>query len=228
LDIERVEILKGAAAASLYGSRAANGVVQVTTRRGRSQQDQQVRYTVRTEMGTNSLPGSFDFLRNHAWELTPDGSQFVSGAGTPCHFLNCSSPRLAGQAAAPGETPGAWNSFAMNPWPGGAIDQVDRFFSGGNTMENYVSAAGRTGATNFHVSFSNVKEDGIMTGAKGYDRINFRLNLDQNVLENLQVSASAFYSKSEEDPRDGALFDLTRMQAGIDLTSCIDDAGQVQ
>src|SRR5690606_35255272 len=129
---------------------------------------------------------------------------------------------------APGETPGAWNSFAMNPWPGGAIDQVDRFFSGGNTMENYVSAAGRTGATNFHVSFSNVKEDGIMTGAKGYDRINFRLNLDQNVLENLQVSASAFYSKSEEDPRDGALFDLTRMQAGIDLTSCIDDAGQVQ
>src|SRR5690606_26763952 len=47
LDIERVEILKGAAAASLYGSRAANGVVQVTTRRGRSQQDQQVRYTVR-------------------------------------------------------------------------------------------------------------------------------------------------------------------------------------
>src|SRR5690606_1482317 len=65
LDIERVEILKGAAAASLYGSRAANRVVQVTTRRGRSQQDQQVRYTVRTEMGTNSLPGSFDFLRNH-------------------------------------------------------------------------------------------------------------------------------------------------------------------
>src|SRR5690606_34243391 len=79
----------------------------------------------------------------------------------------------------------------------------------------------------FHVSFSNVKEDGIMTGAKGYDRVNFRLNLDQNVLENLAVSASAFYSKSDEDPRDGALFDLTRMQAGIDLTACIDDDGQV-
>jgi TonB-linked SusC/RagA family outer membrane protein len=226
LDIERVEILKGAAAASLYGSRAANGVIQVTTRRGRSEQDQQVRYTVRSEFGTNTLPGSFDFLRNHAWELTPDGSQFVNSNGTPCDFLNCSSPRLAGQTAAVGEAPGAWNSFAANPWPGGAIDQVGRFFSGGNTMENYVAAAGRTGATNFHVSFSNLREEGILEGARPYERVNFRLNLDQNVLESLQVAASAFYSKSEEDTRDGALFDLTRMQAGVDLTSCLNDAGQ--
>jgi TonB-dependent SusC/RagA subfamily outer membrane receptor len=36
MDIESIEIVKGAAAASLYGSRAANGVIQITTQRGQA------------------------------------------------------------------------------------------------------------------------------------------------------------------------------------------------
>jgi len=226
LDIDRVEIVKGAAAASLYGSRAANGVIQITTRRGRQMADQRIRYTVRTEMGRSDLPGAFDFLKHHAWKLTPDGTMFIDNNGTPCHFLDCSSPQLAGQAAGTGSA-NAWNTFATNAWPGGAIDQVGRFFEGGDYMESYVSASGRTGGTNFHVSFTNTNEGGVMTGQQGFERNNFRLNLDQSIREDIQLSASAFYSRSSEDPRSGALFDLTRMQAGIDLTNCLDDNDKI-
>ena len=226
LDIDRVEIVKGAAAASLYGSRAANGVVQITTRRGRQMADQRIRYTVRSEFGQSDLPGKFDFLQHHAWKLTPDGTMFVDNNGTPCHFLDCSSPQLAGQTAGTA-TAGAWNTFATNPWPGGTYDQVGRFFEGGDWMETYVSASGRTGGTNFHASFSNTNEGGVMTSQRGFERKNFRLNLDQNIREDIQLSASAFYSRSDEDPRSGALFDLTRMLAGIDLTNCLGDDNKI-
>jgi TonB-linked SusC/RagA family outer membrane protein len=219
-DVERVEILKGAAAASLYGSRAANGVVQITTNRGKSTPDMQVRYTARSEMGSNSLPGKFDFLQHHAWKLSPDGNQFVRNNGAFCDFLACPNLQLAGQTAGTG-TANAWNSFATQPWPGGTYDQVERFFQGGDFMENYVSASGRSGATNFLVSFANVQNDGVMTSQGGFDRINFQVNVDQTIQQNLSVSATARYSKSSEDPRQGLLFDLTRMQAGVDLTACV-------
>jgi TonB-linked SusC/RagA family outer membrane protein len=54
-DIESVEILKGAAGASYYGSNAANGVISITTRRGRNIQDNSISYTLRTEYGSSDL-----------------------------------------------------------------------------------------------------------------------------------------------------------------------------
>lgn len=57
-DIERIEILKGAAAAALYGSRANNGVVQIFTRRGRTGAPQ---ITVASRIGRSELPKRIDF-----------------------------------------------------------------------------------------------------------------------------------------------------------------------
>ncbi len=54
-DVESIEILKGAAASSYYGSNAANGVISITTRRGRNVQDNSISYTLRTEYGTSGI-----------------------------------------------------------------------------------------------------------------------------------------------------------------------------
>ena len=59
-DIERIEILKGASAAALYGSRAANGVVIITTKRGRAGETQ-IRFSQR--FGTFDLSNKFGFRR---------------------------------------------------------------------------------------------------------------------------------------------------------------------
>lgn len=56
MDIESVEVVKGAAAASLYGSRASAGVIQIRTRRGTNLAEGSTRFTVRSEYGSNSLP----------------------------------------------------------------------------------------------------------------------------------------------------------------------------
>ncbi|HET7275828.1 MAG TPA: SusC/RagA family TonB-linked outer membrane protein [Longimicrobiaceae bacterium] len=229
-DIASIEVIKGAAASSLYGSRAANGVVQITTKRGASIPDDEVRYTVRSEYGKSQMEGDFLLTQSHEWALNEAGTKFLdSTTGTECDFLDfgevdgCNVIAIAGQRAAPGEPADAWNTYQTQPWPGTTYDQVDRFFTGGDFMTNYVSAQGRSGATNFLVSFSNTNDEGVMIGHDGFKRNSFRVNLDQSVQENLTISASAFYSRSEADPRDGGLFDLTRQKAGVNLAACEGD-----
>jgi len=68
-DVERVEIVKGAAASALYGSDAANGVVQVFTKRGQSLPEGGVRITTRVEGGSNNMPRRLEFSHHHAWEV---------------------------------------------------------------------------------------------------------------------------------------------------------------
>jgi TonB-linked SusC/RagA family outer membrane protein len=231
LDIEKIEVLKGAAAASMYGSRAANGVIQITTRRGSRVADDQVRYTFRSEGGRSEMFNTPDLLlsESHQYRLvnTDSGTFFVGANGQPCRFLTCAGAQLAGQTAATGQQPSAYNTYQSQPWPGQTFDQVDRFFSEGTFTQNYVSAEGRSGATNFHVSFSNLQDEGIMPGLEGLDRNNFRVNVDQAIRSNISVGASAFYSRSVNDQfpegNGNPLFALTRMPAGVDLQACQGD-----
>ncbi|MGH7448823.1 MAG: carboxypeptidase regulatory-like domain-containing protein, partial [Longimicrobiales bacterium] len=166
LDIQSVEIVKGAAAASLYGSRASNGVVQIRTKRGAAMANDQVRYTVRSEYGRSGLASVPDQLltQSHEYAMSADGLRFITTEGDECEWLRCGGrPALAGNAPwrEAGETPSQWNSVQNVRWPGQTFDQVERFFESGDFLQNYVSAEGRAGATNFHVSVSNMQEDGI-------------------------------------------------------------------
>jgi TonB-linked SusC/RagA family outer membrane protein len=216
LDIESVEVIKGASAASLYGSRAANGVVQIKTRRGSSVPDQTVHFTVRTEAGTNRLPGRFDLTQHHQFLMNAAGTKFIDNAGLECDWLACPNVVLAGQNKGAG-TANEWNTFQNQAWPGATYDQVERFFEGGNFAQQYLSAEGRSGSTNFHASWSNLREEGVMTGQQGLWRNNFRVNIDHSLGSTFRIGASTFYSRSKQDDRQGALFDLTRMPAGVDL-----------
>ncbi|UCC84140.1 MAG: SusC/RagA family TonB-linked outer membrane protein, partial [Gemmatimonadota bacterium] len=229
LDIENVEIVKGAAAASLYGSRAANGVIQISTNRGRGIQRNEVNYTFRADYGTSQLEGSFPLLMHHPYAMNAAGDSFIGSGGVPCLFLECELAELAGNAPwrDPADAVDSWNTVATGVWPApGARDQVDEYFEGGEFIQSYISATGRTNATNFHFSFGWMDNGAIMPGQDGMKRFNFRLNADQGIRENLIVSASAFYSRNEQDRNEGELFDLTRMPAGVDLTACESDPTQ--
>jgi TonB-linked SusC/RagA family outer membrane protein len=228
LDIESVEIIKGAAAASLYGSRAQNGVVQIRTKRGAAMANDQIRYTVRSEYGRSELASVPDNLltQSHEYAMSSDGQRFITTQGEECEWLLCGGrPALAGNASwrAAGSTANQWNTVQSVAWPGRTYDQVERFFQQGDFLQNYLSAEGRAGATNFHVSVSNLQEDGVMPGRPGFDRTNFRVNVDQSMSEKLNVQASAFYSRSEQgefpENQGNPMFQLTRMPAGVDLTS---------
>jgi TonB-linked SusC/RagA family outer membrane protein len=224
LDIESIEVVKGAAGASLYGSRAASGVINIRTRRGTGIGNDQVRYTARTEMGQSNLAYQPDALFSSTHQYRVDGGQFVLANNTRCDIMVCpNTPVLAGQRRGTG-TANAWNSFMIEQYPGPIYNQVDRFFQTGVFQQHYLSAEGRSGATNYHASYSNLVDEGVMPGNQGFNRHNFRINLDQSVRTNVTVSASALYSRSTQtafpESQGNPMFALTRMPAGVDLFAC--------
>jgi len=221
LDIKSIEIVKGAAAASLYGSRAAAGVIQIRTKRGTSMADGVVHYTVRSEYGQNRLPKvPSALLGKYQPYLMDSNGEFIDSQGNHCVYLLCQNAlALAGNAewAAPGATGTAWNTVQDQPWPGKTYNQVARFFKTGQYLQNYAAAEGRSGATNFNVSISNLNDGAVMPGDVAFNRTNLRVNVDQAVAEKVQVQASGFYSRSEAPNSNGPMFALTRMPAGVNL-----------
>jgi TonB-linked SusC/RagA family outer membrane protein len=227
LDIESIEVVKGAAGASMYGSRAGAGVIQIRTRRGANAANNQVRYTARSEFGTSELASQPEALFSQHHQYLTNGTQFVMPNGTLCDLMACPGiPRLAGQAAG-GGTANTWNTYMLETYPGQSFNQVDRFFRDGKFLQNYLSAEGRSGATNYHVSYSNLQDQGVLPGQDGFNRHNFRVNLDQAVRRNMMVSASAMYSRSTQnafpESQGNPMFALTRMPAGVDLYACQSD-----
>src|SRR6185436_10726084 len=81
LDIESIEIVKGAAGASLYGSRAAAGVIQIRTARGSELAMGQTQFELRSEMGSSSLAKQVEWARAHYYRLNSDGTEYVNAAG---------------------------------------------------------------------------------------------------------------------------------------------------
>lgn len=222
LDIESVEVVKGAAGASLYGSRAANGVVQITTKRGRNAGGH-TRYTFRSELGKNDIEGSIELAHAHPFLMTADQSQFICGTrsssgvitGVPCNYDEVSKGSLITNG------PGPFTTFQVNPFPGTNYDQM-RVYRPGTNQQQYVAAEGSSGSTNFFGSFDYVDEPGVLRGNNGYQRRNFRLNLDHGLGSKVQLSASGFYSQADRDEiatsgSGSPFFNLTFMPPNIDL-----------
>ena len=220
LDIQTVEVVKGAAAASLYGSRAGNGVIQIRTKRGAEMADDQLRYTLRTEYGGSSLRDAPKdlLIEVHPYQLTADGNKFVNVDGSSCDWLDCSSPRMSGT--------NEWDTYADQPWPGKTYDQVKRFFDNGEFLQTSLAAEGRSGRTNFRLSASYMDQGGVMRYQNGFQRANIRVNVDQAVVDNVTIQTGVFYSRSKQGNSEGPLFDLTRMPAGVDLLA-LDEDGEL-
>src|SRR4029079_14074166 len=73
-DIDRVEVIKGAAASSLYGSDAANGVIQIFTKRGRNLADGKLLVTFRNEAGASFVTKRIGTVNAHAYQVTRDAN----------------------------------------------------------------------------------------------------------------------------------------------------------
>src|SRR3954471_10353076 len=81
-DIESVEVVKGAAASSLYGSRAGNGVIQIVTKSGKNTSDG-IRFSSRYEFGGGDIENEYHWAHAHTMVMTEDGKRFCV-SGTNC------------------------------------------------------------------------------------------------------------------------------------------------
>ncbi len=206
LDIDNIEIVKGAAASSLYGSRAQNGVINITTQRGSATPLNQTRVTVRNEFGVSSVVKSLQANTSH--DLRVDGSgNFLNSDGTQNSCPTCLTNGYGPGTLQDTNPHGA--AFFDKPYQGTLYNAFDQFFDPGNTWTNYVGVSQNSSKTNFLASFTNIAEQGAIQGLDGLERRNIRVNLDHRIQPNLTVSASGLYSQSTNDAPQSELSTVT-------------------
>lgn len=209
-DIESVDVLKDAAATAIYGSRASNGVILITTKKGKvgkSQLDFQVSYGMQEFNRQYDLLSAEQYLQ--WWRPRIATSRYgysegwINGA-QPTGTGNSESSTWTPRFLADGEqVPEGWKSMA-DPLSGETI-----VFQDNNLQEilyrqaiqaNYnLTASGGNNKTRYATSFAYTNQEGVAIGTK-YERINARANLDVQAHEKIRIgiNADASYSKSNQ------------------------------
>lgn len=169
-DIENVEVLKGASSGAIYGARAGQGVVLITTKKGRPGQ---TRYSLRTQWS----------LEQHTQlpELQRQYGQGSGGNPAVCATLNCGP--LTGSSFGP-------RLAAGTP----TYDHASEIFQDGYTTDNTLSISGGSDRTTFFLSGTYNYNRGIIVGPNNnYRRIAARFNGSQRVTDRLTVGANVSY-----------------------------------
>ncbi len=204
LDIESIEVVKGAAAASLYGSRAANGVIQIRTRRGSSLAEGTTQMTARAEIGRSSIVRDIARARHHHF-LTNASGEYVNAQGAVVSRENrVERPFHEGYLDVPYRTP--------------LGDPLGQLFNPGSFNNYSATIARNAGDTNFFLSLGNQRTGGVVLESGGYDRNDVRLNLDHSFRDDLRISVSAFHMRSERDVVQSGIFsNLVQQAPDVDL-----------
>lgn len=195
-DIESIEVLKDASATAIYGSRAANGVVLITTKRGKEGKP------IVSYSGSYSLQeytDNYDLLslkewmieKNHStWEqwvydnrVTPWGPRSLEEAiKSPVNGLKYIIPYSEEEILAAGEG---------TKW----LDLITR---NGQIDEHNLSLQGGTQYTKYMLSFNYYDHKGIVKNS-GMTRYTFRTNFDQNISNNLKVGMNLVLTRINND-----------------------------
>jgi TonB-linked SusC/RagA family outer membrane protein len=219
-DIESMEVVKGAAASALYGSRAGNGVISIATKRGNNLAIGKTSVTIRSEWGQSTVANKLPVSQHHVNRLADDWATedrytkyygILTYGDLPSH-TNADS---VGFLLSGGLTMDA-DHYMDNEY-GLVQDQLDLFYQPGNFQTNYVSVSTNTGSTNFMVSFENSKQSGVVFKANGYDRNNFRINVDHKFSEKFTFSTSNLIIKSSSDQGSMDFFSLLQLQPDMNL-----------
>jgi TonB-linked SusC/RagA family outer membrane protein len=252
-DIENIEVVKGAAAASLYGARAGGGVINITTKTGRTASEG-IKVGFRSEFGRNDIPHEFAIATETALPFDPSG-QYYCGAyasgGSPCaRYIDMNAERRrinevsSTNAVAPqvflhdfgiASNPGryrALNMFQANTFPT-VYNQVEQATKTDSWQNSNVDLRGKTGSTGYFASAGYSRQAGAFEALKGYQRGNARLNLDQLIGSKLNFTATTYYSSAREDgtnqqggDQGTAFFRLSRSPAFVDQHA-VDSQGRL-
>ncbi|MFT3703729.1 MAG: TonB-dependent receptor [Agriterribacter sp.] len=220
-DIESFDILKDASAAAIYGSRAANGVVLITTKKGKQgrtnfQVNSQYGYNKPTHLrGFLNAQQYVDLLKEAA--VNSDGIDGVdpSDPDSWLTFAESRMDRYSGWSD--------WRTLQTNTnWEKLAFNDQAR------TSALDISASGGTEKTKFYISAAYNNQDGILIG-NTFRRLSTRINLDQIVSSNFRIgiNLSLSQTRSGRVPNDNEFATPMQIVAMSPITPLRDLNGKV-
>ena len=186
-DIENITVLKDAAAAAAYGSRAANGVILVTTKSGKEGRTQ---FNVRAKYGINWLQPDNGFRMMTASELLGWQRDAIRNAG--------GDP----------DDPSAGGYYRpLSLLQGKLYNPLHEFTRLGNTQEYEIGANGGNSRSRYYSSFSYQKDEGVFYGVD-FQRLQGRINSSYKLLDNLETGVR--FNIAYTDQRDVPMASLAR------------------
>lgn len=206
MDIESIEVVKGAAAASLYGSRAADGVIAITTNRGSGLAMGTTQFTARTELGFQSAFSADPPPQHHQFKMTADGTSYADINGNPVG-RDGRIVEFANQA----------RQFLDKPYPDPLYDNLNNVFKGGSFQQHTFTIAQNTASTNFAISLNRNVTGGVIPETDGYSRNSFRINLDHRFLDNMSLSVSSYHARSTNNEANVTFSQLYGVAPDVDL-----------
>ena len=157
-DIETMQVLKDAASTAIYGSRGANGVIIITTKKGKSERAGEPRVSLNSYYGVEKAWKQLDMLNTEQWaQLVYDAAMATNGATPPSALAKYIVEDQKGRYTAPD-----------NNWQ-------DAIFQTGMITENILNVSGGTDAGNYFFSAGQYYQDGIII-ATPFKRYSVRMN----------------------------------------------------
>jgi TonB-linked SusC/RagA family outer membrane protein len=189
-DIETITVLKGPTAAALYGSRASNGVVLITTKKGKSNQGIGVSVNSTASMEKVMLLPTYQ----NSYGQGTGGAYNIGDGGRSW------GPKLDGRdMKVPVNTeypPVNGEIIKWEPYP----DNVKDFYETGSTLSNNIAIAGGNDKGNFRVSYTNLKQTGLVPNTD-QKRDNVSVNAGYKFTNKLTVNTSVTYIETNSKNR---------------------------
>ncbi len=174
-DIESISVLKDAASASIYGSKAANGVIIVTTKRGKEGKAQ------------------INYAATFGWQRRTNSAKYVNSA----EYAELTNEARANEGMAPLYTAEDIQKFrdGSDPYGHPNTDWFGLMYRGsGFQMTHNLNISGGSKDIRYMTSVGYTDQNGIIKNF-GNDRYNVRLNLDANPSKRLELSMSMAYTR---------------------------------
>ncbi|MEP7258176.1 MAG: SusC/RagA family TonB-linked outer membrane protein [Flavitalea sp.] len=196
-DVENVTVLKGPAAASLYGARGANGVILITTKKGVKRKGVGINFNSNATMETPNVIPKF---------------QTKWGGGYEDNYNSFSDVQINGQ------TYSQWPTWLNTEWGGKmdgrqlvfqafpelgpitytsqAEDNIKKFYQAGSTITNTIGASGGNESVSYRVSASDMHNTGIVPG-NTLKRQTINLRISANLTSRLSIDGKINYIRQE-------------------------------
>jgi TonB-dependent starch-binding outer membrane protein SusC len=188
-NVERVEVVKGAASSTLYGAQGANGVIQIFTKKGRKGP---VAITYSTSYAFNNYINSGHLHKAKLHPYLTDGSNnLIDGGGNLLTYDSVGNLPGVEYVYGGGARAGIWDprNNANKPYNANIkyTDQFKQVFKTGNTINNIVSISGANDKSDFDISISNNKTTSPILKNGSVDRTNLTSNLGFELVKGLKI-----------------------------------------
>ncbi len=243
-DIEDIEVVKGAAAAALYGARAGAGVINITTKSGRTSPPG-IRFGARTEIGASDLERQFPLSRATTLGLTPTGKLFcarVQVGGSPCgRYIDWDQEvqRINNNGEDFSATPQQFigdlgfasaptyeqmtGTYMVSPWPV-LRDPVGQLTTSAPFVNSSADMRANVNNTGVYASLGNLTQQGAVKYIGGFVRNSARVNVDQRFSDRISLNINSFYSQTidrganiDAETGSSTFFSITRSPWMADL-----------